>query len=87
LGNEIYVLKGIDLEIKQRRICSINVPSGSGKINFNEFIRLPGYTNFRELHSERKRRQPNEDDELAEIRNKEMDSVFQTFNLYQELPR
>ena len=85
LGNEIvYVLKGIDLEINKGEYVALMGPSGSGKstlMNLLGCLDTPTSGNYilngKDV-SEMK------DDELAEIRNKEIGFVFQTFNL---LPR
>jgi putative ABC transport system ATP-binding protein len=85
LGNEIvYVLKGIDLEINKGEYVALMGPSGSGKstlMNLLGCLDTPTSGNYilngkdvSQMH----------DDELAEIRNKEIGFVFQTFNL---LPR
>lgn len=85
LGNEIvHVLKGIDLEIKKGEYVALMGPSGSGKstlMNLLGCLDTPTSGNYilngkdvSKMH----------DDELAEIRNKEIGFVFQTFNL---LPR
>ena len=85
LGNEIvYVLKGIDLEINKGEYVALMGPSGSGKstlMNLLGCLDTPTSGNYilngkdvSKMH----------DDELAEIRNKEIGFVFQTFNL---LPR
>lgn len=59
LGNEIvYVLKGIDLEIKKRGICGTYGPFRFRKINIDESFGMFGHANFRFLHSQRKRRKP-----------------------------
>ena len=85
LGDEIvYVLKGIDLEINKGEYVALMGPSGSGKstlMNLLGCLDTPTSGNYilngkdvSKMH----------DNELAEIRNKEIGFVFQTFNL---LPR
>jgi putative ABC transport system ATP-binding protein len=85
LGQEIvHVLKGIDLEIKKGDYIAFMGPSGSGKSTLMNLLgcldtatagsyKLNG-TDVSSLN----------DDQLADIRNKEIGFVFQTFNL---LPR
>lgn len=85
LGNEIvYVLKGVNLEIKKGEYVALMGPSGSGKstlMNLLGCLDTPTSGNYilngKDVSQMR-------DDELAEIRNKEIGFVFQTFNL---LPR
>ena len=85
LGNEtINVLKGIDLIINKGEYVALMGPSGSGKstlMNLLGCLDTPTSGSYilngndvSQMH----------DDELAEIRNKELGFVFQTFNL---LPR
>jgi putative ABC transport system ATP-binding protein len=84
LGNEIvYVLKGIDLQIN--RIRCVNGTLRFWKINFNEFIRMFRHTNFCYILNGKDVSQMR-DDELAEIRNKEIGFVFKRSTFYQELP-
>lgn len=82
LGNEtVYVLKGIDLVINKGEYVALMGPSGSGKstlMNILGCLDTPTAGSYvlngkvvSEMH----------DDELAEIRNKEIGFVFQTFNL------
>ncbi|MGL2993669.1 ABC transporter ATP-binding protein [Flavobacterium sp. TSSA_36] len=85
LGNEtVYVLKGIDLEINKGEYVALMGPSGSGKstlMNLLGCLDTPTSGNYI-LNSKDVSKM--KDDELAEIRNKEIGFVFQTFNL---LPR
>lgn len=85
LGSEIiHVLKGIDLHINKGEYVALMGPSGSGKstlMNLLGCLDTPTSGTYilngndvSKMH----------DDELAEIRNKEIGFVFQTFNL---LPR
>ena len=85
LGNEIVkVLKGIDLDIERGEYVALMGPSGSGKstlMNLLGCLDTPTSGSY-ELNGKDVSRMS--DDELAEIRNKEIGFVFQTFNL---LPR
>src|SRR5690554_3024700 len=85
LGNEIVkVLKGIDLDIERGEYVALMGPSGSGKstlMNLLGCLDTPTSGSY-ELNGSNVSNMT--DDELAEIRNKEIGFVFQTFNL---LPR
>lgn len=85
LGNEtIYVLKGIDLQINKGEYVALMGPSGSGKstlMNLLGCLDTPTSGNYILNGKDVSQMQ---DDDLAEIRNKEIGFVFQTFNL---LPR
>ncbi|CAM3521567.1 ABC transporter ATP-binding protein [Aequorivita lipolytica] len=85
LGNEIVkVLKGIDLDIERGEYVALMGPSGSGKstlMNLLGCLDTPTSGSY-ELNGSDVSNMT--DDELAEIRNKEIGFVFQTFNL---LPR
>lgn len=85
LGNEVVkVLKGIDLDIERGEYVALMGPSGSGKstlMNLLGCLDTPTSGSY-ELNGSDVSNMT--DDELAEIRNKEIGFVFQTFNL---LPR
>ncbi len=85
LGQEIVkVLKGIDLDIERGEYVALMGPSGSGKstlMNLLGCLDTPTAGTY-ELNGSDVSNMS--DDELAEIRNKEIGFVFQTFNL---LPR
>ena len=82
LGNEtISVLKGINLEIFKGEYVALMGPSGSGKstlMNLLGCLDTPTYGNYT-LNG--KDVSQLKDDDLAEIRNKEIGFVFQSFNL------
>ncbi len=85
LGQEIvHVLKGIDLDIEKGDYVALMGPSGSGKstlMNLLGCLDTPTSGSY-ELNGTDVSNLS--DDQLAEIRNKEIGFVFQTFNL---LPR
>ncbi|MFC5046719.1 ABC transporter ATP-binding protein [Aquimarina hainanensis] len=85
LGQEtVHVLKGIDLDIKHGEYIAIMGPSGSGKstlMNILGCLDTPTDGTY-ELNGNDVSKMT--DNELADIRNKEIGFVFQTFNL---LPR
>lgn len=85
LGQEtVHVLKGIDLEIERGDYIAIMGPSGSGKstlMNLLGCLDTPTSGNYILNNKDVSKMA---DDELADIRNKEIGFVFQTFNL---LPR
>lgn len=85
LGNEIvYVLKGIDLEINKGEYVALMGPSGSGKSTLMNLLGCLDTPTSGSYVLNGKDVSQMKDDELAEIRNKEIGFVFQTFNL---LPR
>ena len=85
LGNEIvYVLKSIDLEIKKGEYVALMGPSGSGKSTLMNLLGCLDTPTSGTYILNGKDVSQMKDDELAEIRNKEIGFVFQTFNL---LPR
>lgn len=82
MGEEkLYALQGVSLDIKKNEYVAIMGPSGSGKstlMNIIGCLDTPTsgtyILNGRDVHEM-------DDNELAEIRNKEIGFVFQTFNL------
>lgn len=85
LGSEtINVLKGIDLKINKGEYVALMGPSGSGKSTLMNLLGCLDTPTSGTYILNNKDVSQMIDDELAEIRNKEIGFVFQTFNL---LPR
>lgn len=85
LGNEtINVLKGIDLQINKGEYVALMGPSGSGKSTLMNILGCLDTPTSGTYILNSKDVSQMHDDDLAEIRNKEIGFVFQTFNL---LPR
>lgn len=85
LGNEtINVLKGINLQIDKGEYVALMGPSGSGKSTLMNILGCLDTPTSGSYILNNKDVSQMHDDDLAEIRNKEIGFVFQTFNL---LPR
>ena len=85
LGNELVkVLKGIDLEIERGEYVALMGPSGSGKSTLMNLLGCLDTPTAGTYELNGKDVSNMSQDDLAEIRNKEIGFVFQTFNL---LPR
>lgn len=77
----VHVLKGIDLDIKKGEYVALMGPSGSGKSTLMNLLGcLDTPTSGSYNLAGRDVSQMNDND-LAEVRNKEIGFVFQTFNL------
>lgn len=83
-SQEVKVLKGIDLEINRGEYVALMGPSGSGKSTLMNLIGCLDTPTSGTYILNDKDVSTMRDDELAEVRNKEIGFVFQTFNL---LPR
>ncbi|SHJ56474.1 ABC transporter ATP-binding protein [Flavobacterium haoranii] len=82
LGEEIvHVLKGIDLTINKGEYVALMGPSGSGKSTLMNILGCLDTPTSGSYVLNGKHVSEMHDDELAEIRNKEIGFVFQTFNL------
>lgn len=84
-GDSFYrALKGINLEIKEGEFVSIMGPSGSGKSTLMHILGALDTPTEGKYLFKGKDISSYSEDQLAEIRNKEIGFVFQSFNL---LPR
>jgi putative ABC transport system ATP-binding protein len=83
-SEELYALKGISLEISKKEYVAIMGPSGSGKSTLMNILGCLDTPTAGDYYLNGRNVSEMDDDELAEIRNKEIGFVFQTFNL---LPR
>jgi len=82
LGSEVVkVLKGIDLTIQKGEYVALMGPSGSGKSTLMNLLGCLDTPTGGTYILNGKSVGLMKDDELAEIRNKEIGFVFQTFNL------
>lgn len=81
---QVAALNGVDVTIAKNEYVAIMGPSGSGKSTLMNIIGCLDVPSDGEYILNNKRVSEMVDDELAEIRNKEIGFVFQTFNL---LPR
>src|SRR4051794_2761718 len=83
-GETIHALREVSLEIKKGEYVAIMGPSGSGKSTLMNLIGCLDTPTAGEYELNGVQVSQMDDNQLAEIRNKEIGFIFQTFNL---LPR
>jgi len=81
---EYQALKGVSFNIKQGEMVAIIGPSGSGKSTVMNLLGALDTPTTGKYYLKEKDVSKMNDDELADIRNKEIGFIFQSFNL---LPR
>lgn len=83
--NELQVLKGLDLTINQNEYVALMGPSGSGKSTLMNILGCLDTPTSGQYVLNGQDVSKMEDDELADVRNKEIGFVFQQFNLMPRL--